>query len=337
VPTHNPQVAVMVLHHNGQKILYDCVSSLKKTTYTNYDVYVIDNASTDKSVNSVQQSFPWVKLIQFDKNYGFCQGYNKASEKIDAEYLLFLNNDVTILNSNWLDRMVEVAQGRNVGAVGSKLLLYSDPKKIENVGGILYKWQGGTRVGFGEKDDKQYDELTLDPFYVSGASLLIKRDLFIKAGGFDDEMFAYSEDLDLCWRLRLMGLEIKFCPDAILFHKASASWKKSMKALYLSHRNFVRASLKNYSRMNLLKNIPPLLLTSLLFGLFATLFSRNVTFLLTMIKSIGHNLLNFSSTLESRKFVQSNRRVRDQTVFRGSQNGNIESVSAIKEKLAVFA
>ena len=86
-----------------------------------------------------------------------------------------------------------------------------------------------------------------------------------------------------------MGYEIKFCPQAVLYHRLSASWKKSLKSLYLSHRNFIRASLKNYSLSNLLKNIPPLVVVSLCFGLFGTIQSRNKTFLLTMIKAVWHN------------------------------------------------
>lgn len=333
---HNPKVAIMVLNYNGQNILPDCVSSLGKTSYSNHDVYVIDNGSTDKSVISLRQVFPWVKLIQFDKNYGFSQGYNKASEIIEGEYLLFLNNDVTISNADWLDQMVKVAQEPKIGAVGSKLLLFNYPEIIENVGGTLHKWQGGTRIGFGEKDKGQYDD-NIDPFYVSGASLLIKKDLFKAAGGFDADMFAYSEDLDLCWRLRLMGFTIKFCSRAVIFHKLSASWKKSMKSLYLSHRNFVRASLKNYSFGNLVKHIPPLLVTSLFFGLFATVLSRNGNFLLAMIKSIWHNVIYCGSTIKARQVVQSKRKVNDYTVFKDLHNGNIESLSAIIKKLEAFA
>ena len=338
LPEQNPKVAILILNYNGQKILSDCIISLKKTSYPNFEVYVIDNGSTDDSTACIEKNFQWVKLIKLDKNYGFCQAYNKASKIIHSEYLLFLNNDITTPFADWLAQMMNAGREEpNIGAVGAKLLFFSNLEIIENVGGTLHKWQGGTRLGFEEKDNGQYDQHYSVPFYVSGACLLIRRELFIRAGGFDSEMFAYSEDLDLCWRLRLMGYEIKFCPQAVLYHRLSASWKKSLKSLYLSHRNFIRASLKNYSLSNLLKNIPPLVVVSLCFGLFGTIQSRNKTFLLTMIKAVWHNVIHCRSTLKARIAVQSKRRVNDDTILKKLQKNYIENISAINRKLEVFA
>jgi GT2 family glycosyltransferase len=220
-----PKIAVMILNYNGREILLNCVSSLEKTSYSNFEVFVIDNASTDDSLPRLRQFFPWVKIIQFDKNYGFCQGYNKASKIVDSDYFLFLNNDITILNFDWLSEMIKTIREPLIGAVGSKLLLFENSKILENIGGTIYKWQGGVRIGFGEEDKGQYDKIPVNPFYVSGASLLIAKKLFLEVGGFDSIMFAYSEDLDLCWRLRLLGYKIQSCQRAVLLHRLSASWK----------------------------------------------------------------------------------------------------------------
>ena len=153
----------MILNYNGREILLNCVSSLEKTSYTNFDIFVIDNASTDDSITRLRKFFPQVKIIQFDKNYGFCQAYNKASKIVDADYFLFLNNDITIVNSDWLSKMVKtIISEPLIGAVGSKLLLFDDSKILDNIGGTVYKWQGGVRIGFGEEDKNQYDKAILD-------------------------------------------------------------------------------------------------------------------------------------------------------------------------------
>jgi GT2 family glycosyltransferase len=332
-----PKIAIMILNYNGQNILLDCVSSIEKTTYTEFEVFVIDNGSTDDSIACLSRNFPWVKVVQFEKNYGFCQAYNKAARIIDAEYFLFLNNDIAISNKDWLSEMVKTMSSEpRIGAVGSKLVMFDNTSIIENVGGTIYKWQGGVRIGFEEKDRGQYDKTPVNPFYVSGASLLIKKNLFMQAGGFDSEMFAYSEDLDLCWRLRLMGYKIQSCPRAILIHRLSASWKKSMKSLYLAHRNFLRASLKNYSAKNLLKHIPPFIMTSLFFGLFASLLSKNGAFLLSVTKSLLHNILKFNSTLKARQIVQNTRNVSDNVVLEDLPVQGFERMTKIAEKSKSF-
>ena len=137
------KVAILVLNYNGNTILNDCISSLRKTIYSNLEIFVIDNGSTDNSTESVDRVFPEIKLICFDENLGFCEAYNKASKEVDADYLLFLNNDITVSNPNWLEEMVKLILGNSqIGVVGAKLLLPSNLNLIENVGGDICKWQG---------------------------------------------------------------------------------------------------------------------------------------------------------------------------------------------------
>jgi GT2 family glycosyltransferase len=332
-----PKVTILVLNYNGKHLLNECITSLRKTTYPNIEVIIIDNGSTDGSTKYLATLFPWVKIIPLDKNYGFCLAYNIASQLVKSEFLLFLNNDVTIGNSDWLDYMVNVIlNSPAVGAVGAKQLIATQKEIVENVGGSLLRWQGGKRIGFGEKDQHQYDKAVLEPFYISGSALLIKRELFVQAGGFDSEMFAYAEDLDLCWRLRLMGYKMKSCYESVIFHKSSSSFKNSFKSLYLSNRNFTRASIKNYSTINLLKHLPLLLMISGFFGVSAMMLTKNRAFLLSILKSTFHNIWNLGSTVKERQIVQHKRKVDDTEVFAGVEVGNIESISIITQKLEVF-
>jgi GT2 family glycosyltransferase len=335
-PKTMPKVAVLILNFNGRHLLFDCLSSLRKTRYPNFEAYIVDNGSVDGSLEYASEVFPWAKQIPLLKNYGFCEAYNRASELVDSDLLLFLNNDVKIAEADWLENMVNVLLANSkVAAVGARLLLADSPETIENVGGSFLRWQGGRRIGYCEKNDSKFSK-PLEPFYVSGAALLIKRQTFFMAGCFDSKMFAFSEDLDLCWRLRLMGFKIVYCPKAAIIHKCSASFKRSPQSFYLSHRNFLRASIKNYSPGNMIKHLPPLFTISMIFGFAVAILSGKGDFLMSVLKSTWFNLLNLNSTLKARQFVQNKRQVQDSVVFAGSEVNNIERVSEILKKLELF-
>jgi hypothetical protein len=334
---HKPKVAILILNWNGKNLLKYCLGSLKNTLYPNYEIWVIDNGSSDGSIEYVSQNFPHVNIISYNENLGFSKAYNKAARLIKADYLLFLNNDVIVKNPDWLDEMMQIILSNpRVGVVGAKLLIANNSDFIENVGGTIYLWQGGTRIGFNEKDIGQYNSTPINLFYVSGAALLIKKELFLKVGGFDEEMFAYSEDLDLCWRLKLMNYEIKYCPKAVLLHISSASWKKSKLSLYLSHRNFLRALIKNYSAGMLIKEIIPFLLISIAFALVSSILVKDIYFLTAIIRSIGYNILHLDSTLKYRKIVQSRRLLKDDVVLSAVKRQKVESISIIIRKIKSF-
>jgi GT2 family glycosyltransferase len=332
-----PRVAILVLNFNGKQLLRECLDSLRKTSYGNFEVLVVDNGSTDGSQSYLKESFPWAKLIALDQNYGFCGGYNIASRLVKSEFLLFINNDIATADSGWLDHMVEtILSLPNIAVVGAKQLIASKKDTIENVGGSFFRWQGGSRIGFGELDKHQYDDVEVEPFYISGAALLIRRELFLQCGGFDPKMFAYGEDLDLCWRLRIMGFQMRSSPKSVLLHKSSASFKKSLKSLYLSNRNLIRASIKNYSIANLLRTLPFLLSITVAFGFGASVSSKKTYFLLSITKSLWFNLKNFPSSINSRQLMQAQRKVNDKEVFEKTYSGNLENLSTISNKLKVF-
>jgi GT2 family glycosyltransferase len=256
---------------------------------------------------------------------------------VKSEFLLFINNDIATADSGWLDHMVEtILSSPNIAVVGAKQLIASKKDTIENVGGSFFRWQGGSRIGFGELDKHQYDDAEVEPFYISGAALLIRRELFLQCGGFDPKMFAYGEDLDLCWRLRIMGFQMRSSPKSVLLHKSSASFKKSLKSLYLSNRNLIRASIKNYSIANLLRTLPFLLSITVAFGFGASVSSKKTYFLLSITKSLWFNLKNFPSSINSRQLMQAQRKVNDKEVFEKTYSGNLENLSTISNKLKVF-
>ena len=158
---------------------------------------MIDNASTDGSIEYVQENFPLVRIIKFDENFGFAKGYNHAIKRITADYILLLNNDTKILKSDFLDVMVNQAQkDLDIAAIACKMVFMSDPSIINSVGGIgIPYWRGFEDVGFREKDVGQYDTTLIEPFSFCGGATLIRSQAFKETRGFDEAFSHFLKTL----------------------------------------------------------------------------------------------------------------------------------------------
>lgn len=246
----SPRVAVVVLTRNGLRWLPKCLSSVARTDYRNLDVYVVDNASTDGSVQYVREHFPDVKIIVHSMNLGFAAGYNRALKGIKAYYAVLLNNDTEALTPDWVQSLVKVASADSrIAAVCCKMVSMDHPDRLDSAGGMgIPFWRGFVDIGREEHDEGQYDTTDFEPFSFCGGAALLRKAVFEQAGGFDDKFFMYSEDADLSWRLRLLGYRIRVAPRAKVAHFYSGSGgMRSLDApkLYLCHRNLLRAILKN--------------------------------------------------------------------------------------------
>lgn len=243
------KVAIVVLNRNGLKWLPKCLTSVARTDYRNLDVYVVDNASTDGSVHYVREHFPDVKIIVHSTNLGFADGYDRALERIKADFVVLLNNDTEVLSPDWVQSLVKVAASDpKIVAVGCKMVSMGQPDRLDSVGGMgIPFWRGFVDIGREERDEGQYDT-EFEPFSFCGGATLLRKAVFEQAGGFDEKFFMYTEDADLSWRLRLLGYKIGFAPGAKVAHFYSGSRDvRSLDArkLYLCHRNLLRAILKN--------------------------------------------------------------------------------------------
>jgi len=249
-----PAVAVAVLNFNGKHYLKDCLASLAQQSYGNYSVYVIDNGSTDASVDFVKKEFPWVRIIAFDRNYGFAEAYNRAIEMLQFDFVALLNNDVAV-DSGWLEKLVEeILKDENIAACGSKILLYRDRGRLNHAGGKFTLIGGGYDMGLCEKDSEEYNR----GGYVGcvcGAAMLVRRDAFIRLGGFDRDFFAYFEDTDFCWRAWLYGFRVVYVPSSIVYHKFGGSWGSVYGGyrVYLGERNRLLTVFKNFEAIRLLR------------------------------------------------------------------------------------
>ena len=256
---YNVRVSIVIPHWNGIDTLSECLISLFKTRHDSYEVIVVDNASTDGSPSWVKNTYPQVKLIENDKNYGYAGGCNRGALEANGDYLVFLNNDTT-QDPDWIKNLENFIKKDNmIAAVQPKILNYFNKNIFDYAGGsgghmdwFCFPFARGRIFSKQESDIGQYN----DPkqcFWSSGTAFLVRKDLFFEAGKFDEYFFSHMEEIDLCWRLQAMGFQIWVEPDAIVYHKNALSMPMhSHKKHYLNHRNSLLMLFANYSFKNIL-------------------------------------------------------------------------------------
>ena len=207
-------------------------------------VYVADNASSDDSLELLDKHFPECRIIKLEKNWGFAEGYNRALAQIDAEYYMLLNSDIEVTH-HWLTPMLEFMDAHpEVAACQPKLLSIADRDKFEYAGacgGFLdrygYPFCRGRIFDTVERDDGQYDNRK-QLLWATGAALMVRARIYKEVGGLDARFFAHNEEIDLCWRMRIMGYKIFCIPDSAVYHVGGGTLPKSnpMKT-FLNFRN----------------------------------------------------------------------------------------------------
>ncbi|MCF7886109.1 MAG: glycosyltransferase family 2 protein [Candidatus Marinimicrobia bacterium] len=240
-------------HYNGVRILQDCLQSLQDNTNLPVHVILIDNGSTDSSLEMVHREFPEVQVLQMEENLGFAGGCNAGIRGADSEFVLILNND-TIHRKGWISHLLERIQAADdIAVVQPKIHSYQNKGKFDYSGAA-----GGEMDIFGfpfargrlfeniEKDEHQYDQED-DIFWASGTAFLARRKLIIKAGLFDEDFFAHMEEIDLDWRLHLMGYRIVVEPKAVIWHRSGYTLgAETFLKKYLNHRNSLFMFISNY-------------------------------------------------------------------------------------------
>lgn len=248
-----PDTAIVILNWNGAKLLREFLPSvLAGTNPQDATVIVVDNGSDDNSVEVLQKEFSKVRTILFSTNYGFAGGYNRAIEQLAGEfkYTVLLNSDVAVTN-DWIRPLRQFMEQRpSIGAVQPKILSYSDfkegksPLQFEYAGasgGFLdkngYPFCRGRIFDCCETDTGQYDE-PMPIFWATGAALMIRTEIYLEAGGLDEAFFAHMEEIDLCWRIHLLGKEIWVVPSSVVYHLGGGSLPaENPRKTYLNFRN----------------------------------------------------------------------------------------------------
>ncbi len=245
------KIAVVILNWNGRKLLEQFLPSIVKYSQE-ATIYVIDNASTDKSIKYLKEYFPDIKLIKLDQNYGYAGGYNKGLKQIDADIYALVNSDIEV-TANWLAPIIQTFENETETVViQPKIKDFKNKKKFEYAGasgGYLdffgYPYCDGRILFNVEEDIGQYEQKK-NIFWASGACLFIKKNTFEKHNGFDESFFAHQEEIDLCWRIKHTGRQIKYQPKSIVYHLGGASLKHNNPfKTYLNFRNNLVMLLKN--------------------------------------------------------------------------------------------
>lgn len=247
-----PKVSIIILNWNGKENTINCLEALKLTTYSNYETIVVDNGSTDGSVNYFKAHYPEIELIENGENLGFAEGNNVAIREVlkkeEIKYIALLNND-TIIKPDWLENLVNALESdEKIGSCQPKILSLINPDMIDAVGISIDRYGGAAQEGHNEKDLGQYDKIT-EVFGVCAGAALYRAKMLNQIGLFDKDFFAYYEDVDLAIRARLFGWKSVCVPQAVIYHIHSATLgNDSPFKKYLLERNSYYYVIKSLPR-----------------------------------------------------------------------------------------
>jgi GT2 family glycosyltransferase len=239
-----PLVSVIIPNWNGAQHLPVCLDSLQRQSYAHCEVIVVDNGSADGSVTLVTRDFPHMRVIPLGENRGFAAACNKGMRAARGEILALLNND-TEADPGWLDAVVATFERHpQAGTVASKMLLF-EQRDVFHTAGDFYRLDGtpGNR-GAWQKDVGQFDQ-EMPVFSACGGSAAYRRTMLDEIGLLDEAFFFSCEDVDLGWRAQLAGWQCVYAPQAVVYHKVSATGAGITNSFY-DGRNFIYLIVKDY-------------------------------------------------------------------------------------------
>ncbi len=243
-----------MVNYNGISCLGDCLDSLQRQHFRDFETIVVDNASTDNSIPFIMEKYPDALVIRSRKNLGYGGGINEGIKASSGEHIIILNND-TKASPEWIGELIKTAEKHpDAGMCASKVLNEAEPGVIDNTGLVMYR--DGIARGRGrlERDRGQYEEEE-EVFLPSGCAAHFRRRMLEEIGLFDEDFFMYLEDVDIGLRGRLAGWKCRYSPRAVVYHKysATAGPYSPMKA-YLVERNRIYAVIKNFPAGQMFKN-----------------------------------------------------------------------------------
>ena len=325
----NLKVSVIIPHWNGIDIISNCLDSLKKISYSNLEIIVVDNASTDLSVEWISSNYPKIKLIQNNKNHGYAGGCNIGASKSTGDYLIFLNND-TIHNADFIDHLADFLNlNPQVSAVQPKILNHYEQDKFDYAGGcggwidvLGFPFARGRLFQNIETDFNQYDKIR-PIFWASGTAIMIRKKDFKKLKGFDSTFFAHQEEIDLCWKIHLHGNQVWSVPSAVVYHKNAVTLPMfSRLKQYLNHRNSMLMVFSNYSLMMSLYLIPiriALEFVALIYALLCLDMNHFIGIIQSFTWIITHPHIIIKRRIQNRKI----RKVKDSKVIQSMYWGSV--------------
>jgi len=258
-----PKVSIVILNWNGQAYLQRFLPSVLATRYSNCEIIVADNGSTDNSVSWLREQHPGVRVIIMPQNGGFAKGYNDALKQVAADYYVLLNSDVEV-QPGWIAPVIDLMEAdKLIGACQPKILMEGRRDMFEYAGAaggwidfLGYPFARGRVFDVCEEDKGQYDD-TAAVFWASGAALFVRAGVYHACGGLDEYFFAHMEEIDLCWRMQLAGYKIMVCPASVVYHVGGGTLPKgNERKVFLNFRNNLVMLCKNLPRQQLLWKLP---------------------------------------------------------------------------------
>ncbi len=260
-----PKVSVIIVNYNGQHLLGELFESLARQTRLADEVIMVDNASTDRSVDHVREHFPWVTVIELLTNTGFAEGNNIGVAKAQGDYVALSNSD-TVMDERWLAELMQVLEGDDrIGAGVPKISLDALGRRICQAGAEFNNLGNLWGRGFNQRDNGQFDTVTEVPG-LTACSVMLRRKVFEGEPVFDPSFFMYYEELDLTLRLRASGYSIVYVPTAVVYHKLMQSVQKvssqpELFQQFFCNRNRMKIVMKYYPFTVLLRSSPLILLS----------------------------------------------------------------------------
>lgn len=306
------RASIIIVSYNARQKLLACLASISSQLPRWCEIIVVDNASSEGNAEAVAASRPDVILIRSEKNLGFAAGCNLGVQKSSGKFLVFINPDM-LVEQGWLGALVAPLDGDDhIGLVTGRILLLDHPERINacgcdvHVAGlILCRGTGRTKESY-----PQAEEVAA----ISGACFAIRRDLFERLGGFDEDMFLYGEDTDLSWRARLAGWRTLYTPDSVVFH----DYRLRIAGLrvFWNERNRYLMLLKSLKWRTLLLLVPAYLIAEVITWGFVLLRDRgNIG---NKIRAYRWIVNNWSRVMEKRRATQALRAITDRELLRST-------------------
>lgn len=307
-----PRVSAIIPNLNGGDMLLESLRSVLDQGETAIECIVVDNGSDDGSPAAAARLHSSVRVMRYDTNLGFAEACNRGASAARGHYLLFLNNDARLPDGS-LRRLLDVADGDPEGAVWQPLIAGdADANKVESAGD-LFTWSG-----FLWHVRRPISKFPYPVFAAIGACLLVRHDAFDELGGFIGSYFAYFEETDLCWRLRLAGYEVRVVPDVTVRHESGTTTRRILRPheiYFLAYRNRIRSILANSSVASLLRVVPEHLMGCLCTAA-GFLSAGRVRPALAVLKALIWPLGNVRAVRRQRNASQHHRKVSDRNLFR---------------------
>jgi GT2 family glycosyltransferase len=306
-----PSVSIIVVNFNGKKLLKPCLKSLLTTNYPNFEIIVVDNASTDGSVESIKKlygSYPYVKIVENRENLGHAEGCNIGARVAKGRYLVFLDSDTELKAEDWLWELVKVMESdESIGLAQAKVVLAKDKRRLDYVCTAIDAL-GTWAATYGLKEDELKENFEV--LAASSGCCIVRRDVFNEVGGFDPDYFIYDDDTDLSLRSRLLGYKILLVPSAVIVHRGSVLRGINQRTVYHSAKNRMRTMLKNYELRNLWWRF---LVLSFLMSMvsFGFLVLKKLDEAKATMKGLLSSVTDFRKIWIKRSLMQSKRRIRD--------------------------